>query len=93
MANYPWDGSPNKTQEYEACPDDGTYRYLAKTYATQHRDMSDPANKVRLPREGKEDPADLNQVAACAVQPASALDARPGPGERGAGAGHTDPGG
>lgn len=46
VANYPWDGSPNKTTEYVACPDDDTYRHLASTYASTHATMTKPGNKV-----------------------------------------------
>lgn len=39
LANYPWDGTPNRTTEYWASPDDATFRHLAKVYAASHRTM------------------------------------------------------
>jgi carboxypeptidase D len=45
VANYPWDGTPNKTTEYAECPDDVTFRHLALAYATAHRAMGLPTNK------------------------------------------------
>ncbi|GAB4822565.1 hypothetical protein N2152v2_009611 [Parachlorella kessleri] len=40
LANYPWDGTPNRTTEYWACPDDATFKHLARTYASAHRTMA-----------------------------------------------------
>jgi carboxypeptidase D len=51
VANYPWDGTPNKTTEYTACPDDATFRHLAELYARAHRTMALPSNK-EFPRGG-----------------------------------------
>lgn len=45
VANYPWDGTLNKTTEYNACPDDSTFKHLASLYATSHRKMALPSNK------------------------------------------------
>ncbi len=39
MANYPWDGTPNKSTSYWASPDDATFRHLAKTFAKSHKKM------------------------------------------------------
>lgn len=39
LANYPWDGTPHRTTEYWACPDDATFKHLARTYASSHRTM------------------------------------------------------
>lgn len=44
VANYPWDGTPNKTTEYAECPDDATFRHLASAYARSHRTMALPTN-------------------------------------------------
>ncbi|KAL5703590.1 metallocarboxypeptidase D [Ranunculus cassubicifolius] len=40
VANYPWDGSHDKTRAYTACPDDNTFRYMASVYSHSHRNMS-----------------------------------------------------
>lgn len=45
VANYPWDGSPDRTTTYEASPDDNTFRDLARRYAAMHRKMSLPSNE------------------------------------------------
>lgn len=45
VANYPWDGTADKTTKYEACPDDDTFKYLASTYAKAHANMSSADNK------------------------------------------------
>lgn len=45
VANYPWDGSPDRSTSYQACPDDATFRDLATRYATKHRKMSLPSNE------------------------------------------------
>ena len=47
VANYPWDGTPQHNTEYQASPDDATFRHLAQLYATSHKKMSLPDNKVR----------------------------------------------
>ena len=33
VANYPWDGTPDDSTRYAACPDDATFRWLASSYA------------------------------------------------------------
>jgi carboxypeptidase D len=45
VANYPYDGTPNKTTEYTACPDDATFRVLATAYARAHASMALPTNR------------------------------------------------
>lgn len=40
VANYPWDGTDDKSQNYYACPDDETFKYMAKLYSTSHFNMS-----------------------------------------------------
>lgn len=50
VANYPWDGTPDRSTRYEACPDDAAFRHLAALYATAHRRMSQPDNQVGLVR-------------------------------------------
>ncbi|KAG9456849.1 hypothetical protein H6P81_001357 [Aristolochia fimbriata] len=40
VANYPWDGSPNKRREYYTCPDDKAFRYMASVYSSSHYNMS-----------------------------------------------------
>jgi len=45
VANYPWDGTPDKSTRYEACPDDVSFKYFATQYAKKHRKMSLPSNK------------------------------------------------
>ncbi|XP_038994470.1 carboxypeptidase SOL1-like isoform X1 [Hibiscus syriacus] len=40
VANYPWDGSLDKRKHYYACPDDGTFRFLASIYSKSHYNMS-----------------------------------------------------
>lgn len=45
VANYPWDGTPNKTTEYNASPDDKTFKFLASAYAKTHRTMALPTNR------------------------------------------------
>ncbi|KAI7836828.1 hypothetical protein COHA_009329 [Chlorella ohadii] len=44
VANYPWDGTADKSTRYEKCPDDSTFRHLASLYATTHRRMAKPDN-------------------------------------------------
>ncbi len=36
MANYPYDGTPSGNTAYNPTPDDGTFRFLARTYASRH---------------------------------------------------------
>ena len=48
VANYPWDGTSDRSTRYEACPDDAIFRHLATLYATTHKRMSAPDNSVRL---------------------------------------------
>ena len=45
VANYPWDGSEDKSSTYQASPDDETFKYLASHYASAHRKMSLSSNK------------------------------------------------
>lgn len=45
VANYPWDGSLDRTTKYEASPDDSTFRDLARRYASSHRKMSLASNE------------------------------------------------
>ncbi|XVF39031.1 hypothetical protein PTKIN_Ptkin01aG0002900 [Pterospermum kingtungense] len=40
VANYPWDGTQDKRRNYYACPDDGTFRFLASVYSQSHHNMS-----------------------------------------------------
>ena len=35
VANYPWDGTPDGSTRYAACPDDATFRWMASSYATR----------------------------------------------------------
>lgn len=51
VANYPWDGSKDKSSTYQASPDDATFKHLASKYATNHRKMSLPDNK-EFPKGG-----------------------------------------
>ena len=46
MANYPWDGTPDHTTAYTACPDDEAFKHLASVYASTHRTMAHPGNTV-----------------------------------------------
>jgi carboxypeptidase E len=40
VANYPFDATPNETpSKYSASPDDGTFRWLAQSYAQAHAHM------------------------------------------------------
>lgn len=40
VANYPWDASDDGNAGYAASPDDKTFVYLSKLYASHHRQMS-----------------------------------------------------
>ncbi|CAA7052352.1 unnamed protein product [Microthlaspi erraticum] len=40
VANFPWDGTEDKRKYYYPCPDDETFRFLAKIYSKSHRNMS-----------------------------------------------------
>ncbi|KAL4436066.1 hypothetical protein ABPG77_005514 [Micractinium sp. CCAP 211/92] len=51
VANYPWDGTPDETTRYEACPDDDTFRHLAALYASTHQTMA-LANNTEFPHGG-----------------------------------------
>ncbi|CAJ0959160.1 unnamed protein product, partial [Mesorhabditis belari] len=43
VANYPFDSTPHEApSKYSASPDDGTFRWLAQTYAQAHAHMSKP---------------------------------------------------
>lgn len=44
VANYPWDGTADRSTKYEACPDDATFQHLARTYAQSHKTMALPTN-------------------------------------------------
>ncbi|CAH1794552.1 unnamed protein product, partial [Owenia fusiformis] len=45
VANYPYDESRSGAQQaYSASPDDGTFRYLAESYALTHKTMADPSH-------------------------------------------------
>ena len=46
VANYPWDGTPDRSTAYTACPDDAAFKHLAALYATTHRKMALPNNRV-----------------------------------------------
>ncbi|CAL5332932.1 unnamed protein product [Camellia sinensis] len=40
VANYPWDGTQDKSKNYFGCPDDDTFRFLASVYSRSHYNMS-----------------------------------------------------
>lgn len=40
VANYPYDGTPSGITAYNSSPDDGTFRFLARTYASRHAKVS-----------------------------------------------------
>ncbi|XP_021902411.1 carboxypeptidase SOL1 isoform X2 [Carica papaya] len=40
VANYPWDGTPDRKSHYFSCPDDETFRFMASTYSRSHYNMS-----------------------------------------------------
>ncbi|KAL6861527.1 hypothetical protein ACP4OV_017227 [Aristida adscensionis] len=40
VANYPWDGTRDKSKRYYGCPDDKTFRYMAAVYSQSHYNMS-----------------------------------------------------
>ena len=40
VANYPWDGTPDGSTRYAACPDDATFRWLASSYADRSPAMT-----------------------------------------------------
>ena len=40
VANYPWDGTPDGSTRYAACPDDATFRWLASSYADRSPAMA-----------------------------------------------------
>ncbi|CAN8235503.1 unnamed protein product [Cochlearia groenlandica] len=40
VANFPWDGTEDKRKYYYGCPDDETFRFLARIYSKSHRNMS-----------------------------------------------------
>ena len=44
VANYPWDGSPDRSTGNQPSPDDATFRDLARGYASAHRKMSLASN-------------------------------------------------
>ncbi|EFN60129.1 hypothetical protein CHLNCDRAFT_49638 [Chlorella variabilis] len=44
VANYPWDGTDDRSTRYEACPDDAVFRHLATLYASTHKHMASPDN-------------------------------------------------
>ncbi|KAL8487046.1 hypothetical protein ACS0TY_023656 [Phlomoides rotata] len=40
VANYPWDGTKDKSKNYFGCPDDKAFRFLASLYSRSHYNMS-----------------------------------------------------
>ena len=40
VANSPWDGTPDGSTRYAACPDDATFRWLASSYADRSPAMA-----------------------------------------------------
>ena len=40
MANYPWDGTEDRTTRYSESPDDKAFIHLARVYAEAHATMS-----------------------------------------------------
>ena len=40
MANYPWDGTTDKSTRYAACPDDTAFLHMARAYASLHGKMN-----------------------------------------------------
>ncbi|TVT97526.1 hypothetical protein EJB05_57230 [Eragrostis curvula] len=40
VANYPWDGTRDKSKQYYGCPDDKTFQYMASVYSQSHHNMS-----------------------------------------------------
>ncbi|CAH8337452.1 unnamed protein product [Eruca vesicaria subsp. sativa] len=40
VANFPWDGTEDKRKYYYGCPDDQTFRFMARLYSNSHRNMS-----------------------------------------------------
>ncbi|PVD37965.1 hypothetical protein C0Q70_00567 [Pomacea canaliculata] len=46
VANYPYDETrTGDSKRYTACPDDGTFQYLAESYSFLHKKMADPNRK------------------------------------------------
>ncbi|KAK7279787.1 hypothetical protein RJT34_24845 [Clitoria ternatea] len=40
VANYPWDGSDDKSTKYNGCPDDDAFQFMASIYSHSHYNMS-----------------------------------------------------
>ena len=40
VANYPWDGTTDKSTRYAACPDDTAFMHMARAYASLHGKMN-----------------------------------------------------
>ncbi|XP_062228025.1 carboxypeptidase SOL1-like isoform X3 [Phragmites australis] len=40
VANYPWDGTRDKSKYYYGCPDDKAFQYMASVYSQSHYNMS-----------------------------------------------------
>ena len=75
VANYPWDGSEDKSTKYVQSPDDATFKHMAAAYATWHKTMSKPNNKASF--VGCGNPAFEMWEGACAgMKPAKPCAAR-----------------
>ncbi|XP_057734608.1 carboxypeptidase SOL1 isoform X1 [Arachis stenosperma] len=40
VANYPWDGTKDRSTSYFGCPDDETFQFMASIYSHSHYNMS-----------------------------------------------------
>ena len=68
MANYPYDGYPDRTMQLKKTrnptPDDATFLFLAKYYASHHTRMS--KSQVRLaPLFGRGAPVSRGRMTSC----------------------------
>jgi hypothetical protein len=52
VANYPWDGSPDRSHTYQECPDDKTFVHLSTNYAERHRKMALSSNPEFADKSG-----------------------------------------